>query len=146
MLCYVDDILIVSDGESIERRIISAIQHRVPVKITGRALQDMSGGVSITFIGRTIRRWPNCKSIEVFVRTDYLVPCWEAYQIKKGSYLRIGISFFSCHRRNSMHMSWHVPKTTCEPTFMSSLMLLMRHTDAWGERGSLVEPCAMLDV
>ena len=85
VLCYVDDILIVSDGESIERRIISAVQHRVPVKITGSVLQDMSGGGSITFIGRTIRRWPNCKSIEVFVRTDYLVPCWEAYQIKKGS-------------------------------------------------------------
>ena len=59
MLCYVDDILIVSDGESIERRIISAIQHRVPVKITGRVLQVM--------------------------RTDDLVPCWEAYQSKKGS-------------------------------------------------------------
>ncbi|CAE7512835.1 TY1B-OR, partial [Symbiodinium sp. CCMP2592] len=85
VLCYVDDVLVISDSASVERRIIAAIQSRVPVKITGRIHQDINGGGSITFIGRIIRRWPGTSTVEVFVRTDYLVPCWEAYQIKKGS-------------------------------------------------------------
>ena len=69
VLCYVDDVLIISNSASVERRIIAAIQQRVPVKITGRIHQHIDGGGSITFIGRTIRRWPGSKAVEVFVRT-----------------------------------------------------------------------------
>ena len=63
VLCYVEDVLIISNSVSVERRIIAAIQQRVPVKITGRIHQDIDGGGSITFIGRTIRRWPGSKAV-----------------------------------------------------------------------------------
>ena len=83
VLCYVDDILLATTDEAVELAVLNAIRSRVEVKVTGHLMQDQGG--SVTFIGRTLRRWPGCRQVEVFVRESYLDPCWEAYQINKGS-------------------------------------------------------------
>ena len=83
VLCYVDDILLATTDEAVELAVLNAIRSRVEVKVTGHLMQDQGG--SVTFIGRTLRCWPGCRQVEVFVRESYLDPCWEAYQIKKGS-------------------------------------------------------------
>ena len=85
MLVYVDDILIITDDEEIEKKILDAIGKRVTVKVTGQLLPDREGGGQVHFIGRTLRRWAGRRDVEVFVKAGYLDSCFVAYKLERGS-------------------------------------------------------------
>ena len=85
VLVYVDDILIITDDEEIEKKILDAIGKRVTVKVTGQLLPDREGGGQVHFIGRTLRRWTGRRDVEVFVKAGYLDSCFVAYKLERGS-------------------------------------------------------------
>ena len=84
-LVYVDDLLIVCDSGKVENMILNSIRKRVSLKVTGQILPDREGGGTISFIGRTVRRWPHQSSVEVFVKASYLDSCFDAYQVRTRS-------------------------------------------------------------
>ena len=81
---YVDDIFIVCDSDAIESCSLNALRGKVTVKFTGHICQDVQGGGTITFADRAIRRWPNCKGVEVLVRESYLEPFGKHTRLRGG--------------------------------------------------------------
>lgn len=71
MLIYVDDILIVSEGEHvhdvIHKQLLEVVQK---VKHTGH-IHAQKGG-QLVFLGKEIRREPNSKVLQLRVAPDYL--------------------------------------------------------------------------
>ena len=85
LVVYVDDILVISSNRDAEDVIRDAISKVVPTKITGVIYSSQEGGGDLTFIGRKIFRRNGESSLLVSVDPDYLLPCFEDYQIKRGS-------------------------------------------------------------
>ena len=65
--------------------ILNSVRKRVSLKVTGQILPDREGGGTISFIDRTVRRWPHQSLVEVFVKASYLDSCFDAYQVRTGS-------------------------------------------------------------
>ena len=85
IVCYVDDLLIITDDQWAEDLVLSAIGKRVTVKVTGRVKTSSQGGGMVEFIGRCIRRWPGQSAVEVGVKPEYLQSCFDAFGIQKGT-------------------------------------------------------------
>ena len=85
VVAYVDDLLVVSEHEELEKAILAAIAKRVTVKVTGHIYPSYAGGGTLSFLGRILRRWPQTQTIELSIDKEYLNPCFESYGITKGS-------------------------------------------------------------
>ena len=85
IVCYVDDLLIITDDQWAEDLVLSAIGKRVTEKVTGRVKTSSQGGGMVEFIGRCIRRWPGQSAVEVGVKSGYLQSCFDAFGIQKGT-------------------------------------------------------------
>ena len=85
LVAYVDDVLLASENEEVQKAIEQAIGKVVPVKVTGSIKVASEGGGSLTFIGRTISRAPGHSQVTLSVGDEYLKSAFEAYDIVSGS-------------------------------------------------------------
>ena len=85
LVVYVDDILVISSNVEAEKVIHDAIAKVVPTKTTGVIFPSGEGGGDLTFIGRRIHRKKGDAALYVSVDPEYLRPCFEDYQIKRGT-------------------------------------------------------------
>ena len=85
VVAYVDDLLVVSEHEELDKAILAAIGKRVTVKVTGHIYPSYAGGGTLSFLGRILRRWPQSQTVELSIDKEYLNPCFESYGITKGS-------------------------------------------------------------
>ena len=85
LVAYVDDVLLASENEEVQKAIEEAIGKVVPVKVTGSIQVASEGGGSLTFIGRTISRAPGHSQVTLSVGDEYLKSAFEAYDIVSGS-------------------------------------------------------------
>ncbi len=72
LVAYVDNVLVASEDEAVEKAIEQGIGKAVPVKCPGSVLTGEPGGGSLTFIGRKISRAPNHKQVMLNVDDHYL--------------------------------------------------------------------------
>ena len=84
LIAYVEDVLLASENEDVQKAVEEAIGKVVPVKCTGTILAGDQGGGSLTFIGRKISRSPGHLQVTLSVK-DYLKTAFEAYDIVSGS-------------------------------------------------------------
>ena len=85
LVAYVDDVLLASENEKVQKAVEEAIGKVVPVKVTGSIQLASQGGGSLTFIGRTIARAPGHSQVTLSVNDDYLKSAFEAHDIVSGS-------------------------------------------------------------
>ena len=85
LVAYVDDVLLASENEKVQKAVEEAIGKVVPVKVTGSIQTADKGGGSLTFIGRTISRAPGHSQVTLSVKDDYLKTAFDAYDITSGS-------------------------------------------------------------
>ena len=85
LVAYVDDVLLASENEKVQKAVEEAIGSVLPVKVTGLIQVGNKGGGSLTFIGRTIARAPGHSQVTLSVKDDYLKSAFEAYDIVSGS-------------------------------------------------------------
>ena len=85
LVAYVDDVLLASENEKVQKAVEEAIGKVVPVKCTGSILAGDKGGGTLTFIGRKISRSPGHLQVTLSVSDDYLKTAFEAYDIVSGS-------------------------------------------------------------
>ena len=85
LVAYVDDVLLASENEKVQKAVEEAIGKVVPVKCTGSILAGDKGGGTLTFIGRKISRSPCHLQVTLSVSDEYLKTAFEAYDIVSGS-------------------------------------------------------------
>ena len=85
LVAYVDDVLLASENEKVQKAVEEAIGKVVPVKCTGSIMAADKGGGTLTFIGRKISRAPGHLQVTLSVSDDYLKTAFEAYDIVSGS-------------------------------------------------------------
>ena len=85
LVAYVDDVLLASENEKVQKAVEEAIGKVVPVKCTGSILAGDKGGGTLTFIGRKISRAPGHLQVTLSVSDEYLKTAFEAYDIVSGS-------------------------------------------------------------
>ena len=85
LVAYVDDVLLASENEKVQKAVEEAIGKVVPVKCTGSILAGDKGGGTLTFIGRKISRSPGHLQVTLSVSDEYLKTAFEAYDIVSGS-------------------------------------------------------------
>ena len=85
LVAYVDDLLLCSQSEQVERKVMKAIGAKVPLKETGLILPAAEGGGSVTFIGRIISRGVEDDSLTLGVNPHYLDTTFAEFNVQKGS-------------------------------------------------------------
>ena len=84
LVAYIDDALVASENETVEKAIEQEIGKVVPVKCTGSVLTGEPGGGSLTFIGRKISRAPNHKQVMLSVDDKYLQTAFVDFNVTAG--------------------------------------------------------------
>ena len=85
LIAYVDDLLLCSDSDEVERVVEETIGAVVPLKETGKIKKAAQGGGSLTFIGRHIFRDGHKNDLRLGVDPKFLDAVFREVNISKGS-------------------------------------------------------------
>ena len=82
---YVDDLLLCSDSDEVEKVVEETIGAVVPLKETGKIKKAAQGGGALTFIGRHIFRDGHKNDLKLGVDPKFLDAVFKEFNISKGS-------------------------------------------------------------
>ncbi|MCV6575719.1 MAG: Ty1/Copia family ribonuclease HI, partial [Cohaesibacter sp.] len=85
LIAYVDDLLLCSDSDDVEKVVEDTIGAVVPLKETGRIKKAREGGGSLIFIGRHIFRDGHKDDLKLGVDPKFLDTVFKEYNISKSS-------------------------------------------------------------
>ena len=85
LVAYVDDLLLCSDSNEVEKLVEDTIGAVVPLKETGRIRTAEKGGGSLVFIGRHIFRDGQTNHLKLGVDPKFLDSVFKEYGITKSS-------------------------------------------------------------
>ena len=85
LIAYVDDLLLCSDSDEVERIVEETIGAVVPLKETGKIKKAAQGGGSLIFIGRHIFRDGQKNDLRLGVDPKFLDAVFKEFNISKGS-------------------------------------------------------------
>ena len=85
LIAYVDDLLLCSDSDEVEKVVEETIGAVVPLKETGKIKKAAQGGGALTFIGRHIFRDGHKNDLKLGVDPKFLDAVFKEFNISKGS-------------------------------------------------------------
>ena len=85
LIAYVDDLLLCSDSDEVEKVVEETIGPVVPLKETGKIKKAAQGGGALTFIGRHIFRDGHKNDLKLGVDPKFLDAVFKEFNISKGS-------------------------------------------------------------
>ena len=85
LVAYVDDLLLCSDSDEVEKIVEETIGAVVPLKETGKIKKAAQGGGSLIFIGRHIFRDGHKNDLRLGVDPKFLDAVFKEFNISKGS-------------------------------------------------------------
>ena len=87
LIAYVDDLLLCSDSDEVEKVVEETIGAVVPLKETGKIKKAAQGGGALTFVGRHIFRdgHKNKNDLKLGVDPKFLDAVFKEFNISKGS-------------------------------------------------------------
>ena len=85
LIAYVDDLLLCSDSDEVEKIVEETIGAVVPLKETGKIKKAAQGGGSLIFIGRHIFRDGHKNDLRLGVDPKFLDAVFKEFNISKGS-------------------------------------------------------------
>ena len=85
LIAYVDDLLLCSDSDEVEKVVEETIGAVVPLKETGKIKKAAHGGGALTFIGRHIFRDGHKNDLKLGVDPKFLDAVFKEFNISKGS-------------------------------------------------------------
>ena len=85
LVAYVDDLLLCSDSNEVEKLVEDTIGAVVPLKETGRIRTAEKGGGSLVFIGRHIFRDGQTNHLKLGVDPKFMDSVFREYGITKSS-------------------------------------------------------------
>ena len=85
LIAYVDDWLLCSDSDAVEKVVEETIGAVVPLKESGKVKKAENGGGSLVFIGRHIYHGSQANDLRLGVDPKFLDSVFKEYGITKGS-------------------------------------------------------------